>query len=252
MNIIIGKSFEISLDHLSLKSKSLYMQWINPGIFIMGSPLDELGRSNSVEDQFSLTLNDGYWIGKYPITQAQWDSVIDNNPKDHDYHPDCPIVNVNWDEATLFCDQLNLKFKESLHKGYNFGLPTEAQWEYACRAGSQTMYYNGDDPNQLFEIAWFCDNSDGHVHLVGEKQPNKWNLYDMLGNVYEWCYDSITQYPDHSAQDWYGEPQHYTRSLRGGAFSHSPTTIRCANRGYLIENAKRPHIGFRLSLRELR
>ncbi len=252
MEIFIGKSFEISLKQSPPNSKTLYMQWVNPGTFIMGSPKSEPGRSKSIENQFSLTLNDGFWIGQYLITQAQWEAMMGNNPSHYNYHPDYPIENINWDEATSFCDQLNMRFKDKLPKVYSFSLPTEAQWEYACRAGSQSMYYNGNDPNRLAEVAWYGDNSDGHPHPVGEKQPNKWNLYDMLGNVYEWCHDTPKQYPDHPVQNWYGEPKHYTRSVRGGAFSLSPTNIRCADRGYTHRDAKAPRLGFRLSLRKIR
>ncbi|WP_420641428.1 formylglycine-generating enzyme family protein [Candidatus Leptofilum sp.] len=252
MDILIGIPFEISLKQLPQNQKSLYMQWINPGTFVMGSSKGEPNHGFDA-NQFSLTLNDGFWIGQYPITQAQWEAVVKrNNPNHHNEHPNYPIQNANWDEASLFCGQLNTRFKDKLPDDYSFGLPTEAQWEYACRAGSQSTYYNGNDPNRLAEIAWYRDNSDGHPHPVGEKQPNAWNLHDMLGNVCQWCYDTPKEYPDHHVQDWYGEPKHIARSVRGRAFSHSLSVVRCANRGYTHRDAKAQEIGFRLSLRKLR
>ncbi len=254
MDIIIGKSFVLLLENLPSNAKRLYMQWINPGTFIMGSPKGEPWRSNSMEDQFTLTLNNGFWIGRYSVTQMQWKTVMENNPSHYDNHSDYPVESVSWEEATLFGDKLNIKFKSSLPEGYNFGLPTEAQWEYACRAGTQTMFYNGDDPNRLSEIAWHSENSTGHPHPVGEKQPNRWGLYDMLGNVFEWCYDSTTQYPIQSAKDWFGEPKYRTRSLRSGSFNQSfkkGGSIRCASRTYGPAILKKPHIGFRLCLRIL-
>ncbi|MCP4358535.1 MAG: formylglycine-generating enzyme family protein [Chloroflexi bacterium] len=251
MEIVKDESFVIPLEGLLSNAKALHMNWINPGTFTMGSPKDEPGRS-STEDQFTLILSHGFWLGRYPVTQTQWEAVVGSNPSHYHNNPNYPVENIDWTQATLFSETLNKRFKRVLPVGYNFGLPTEAQWEFACRAGTQSRFFNGDDPNLLSKIAWYSENSDGHPHPVGEKRPNRWGLYDMLGNVFEWCYDSTSEYPKRLAQDWFGESSHRTRSLRGGSYGQSSIGgVSCASRGYWRKNLKRQHIGFRLCLRSL-
>jgi formylglycine-generating enzyme required for sulfatase activity len=135
--------------------------------------------------------------------------------------------------------------------GYKFGLPTEMQWEYACRADTHTKYYNGDDTLNLSKIAWHSDNSLGHPHPVGEKEPNAWGLYDMIGNVWEWCYDFVSPYPSEPAVNWVGNKNKSAGIFRGGDYLSSIDSgnFYCSTRGYSWVNAKAPLLGFRLGLR---
>ncbi len=123
-------------------------------------------------------------IGKYPITQEQYQAVMGVNPSYFQSNPQNPVETVSWDDAVTFCQKL------SQLTGKNYRLPTELEWEYACRAGTTTNYYFGDDKEQLGDYAWYFDNSQETTHPVGQKLPNPWGLYDMLGNIWEWCQDS--------------------------------------------------------------
>ena len=179
---------------------NLEMIWIKPGVFTMGSPENELGR-NDDEIQHEVTLSEGYWLGKYEVTQNQYKAVMGVNPSFFK-GANLPVECVGWDDANNFCAKLTAREREAgrLPKGYEYTLPTEAQWEYACRAGTTTAFNNGKDipsadqrwnqpcPN-LDEVGWCQYNSDGTTHSVGQKLPNAWGFYDMHGNVLEWCLD---------------------------------------------------------------
>lgn len=262
---------------------SIEMIWINPGNFIMGSPQTEKARSGS-ESQFKVEISKGYWIGKFPVTQLQWNALMNLDYKKLSFdeiamHQTCtntdedsmaysiwplknklstyelnrPATHVNWQDAMLFCEKLNIVYKQILPEGYQFSLPTEAMWEFACRAGTITSRYNGEPEEDLFEIAWFNKNSNQKSHAVGLKKPNVWGLFDMLGNVYEWCLDDFMLYPEGPAIDWIGKKDNKlqaTKTFRGGAWSSSAAELRAAARGYTNsdEYARQPWFGFRIAL----
>jgi formylglycine-generating enzyme required for sulfatase activity len=125
--------------------------------------------------------NVAFKIGKYPITQEQYQAVMGTNPSYFMNNPQNPVEQVSYDNAVAFCQKL------SEITGKNYRLPTNSEWEYACRAGTTTTYYFGDDANQLGDYAWYSENSGFITHPVGQKLPNNWGLYDMHGNVWEWC-----------------------------------------------------------------
>jgi formylglycine-generating enzyme required for sulfatase activity len=131
-----------------------------------------------------------FYLGKYEVTQAQWEAVMGNNPSQFKGDPNSPVENVSWDDVQEFIKRLKrLNTRES---GVKYRLPREAEWEYAAQAGTTTAYSFGNDPSQLGEYAWYGENANGETHPVGQKKPNPWGLYDMHGNVWEWV------------QDWYG------------------------------------------------
>ena len=153
---------------------------IPAGTFRMGSPDSDTEAYSDERPAHRVTISQPFYLGMYPVTQEQWEEVMGNNPsnfKDTPYHP---VESVSWDDVQAFLCKLN----EQEGRG-DYRLPTEAQWEYACRAGTETPRYHPD----VNTIAWYERNSNGHPQPVGQKLPNAWGLYDMLGNVGEWCHD---------------------------------------------------------------
>ncbi|MBR4329058.1 MAG: formylglycine-generating enzyme family protein [Candidatus Riflebacteria bacterium] len=166
-----------------------------------------------------------------------------------------PIDSVTYNEAKAFCDKLNLKYLNQLPQGYKFDLPTESQWEYACRAGTKTALNNGKNltttkgscPN-LDEVAWYEENSNKTTHSVGQKKPNAWGIYDMHGNVLEWCRDWYGEYPYSAVTDPIGKKSYFARVIRGGGFAFSANYCRSARRGQEDDDRGFYMLGFRVAL----
>ncbi len=251
MKIITGQSFVLQLSDQPAAAIVMAMIWLPPGRFLMGSSPDEPNRIEEEEQQFEAVISQGFWLGKYLVTQAQWQEVMGYNPSHfQQISINCPVENIDWYEAMEYCRKLNELFADHLPLGYCFSLPTEMQWEYACRAGTRTIYNTGDTLADLDRAAWHNSNSSGHTHPVGEKDPNTWGLYDMHGNVAEWCLDSISNYPNGPATDWIGTGDGYVRSIRPGSWgtSREATNHRCACREAMPPHDKCPWFGFRLCL----
>jgi len=154
--------------------------YIKPGTFVMGGESTKDGKYDCVEvPQHEVTLTKGFYMAKYEVTQAQYQLVTGENPSTANKDPNCPADGIHEGAATAFCKKLATKTGQAAR------LPTEAEWEYACRAGSKTAWFFGDDPSKLGDYAWYKDNDGGKSHPVGQKKPNPWGLYDMYGNVYE-------------------------------------------------------------------
>lgn len=251
----IGRSETISLPGLSKDCIPLEMLWVAPGEFRMGgSPSELLYNSYADEKQFKSIISNGYWLGKYPVTQYQWQTVMKSLPKQPIFCPDCPIVNIDWHHALAFCEVLNSQLLNRLPPGYIFSLPTETQWEYACRAGTQTTFYNGNDLNMVKHIAWFSENSDLQIQPSGKKLANAWGFHDLLGNVSEWCFDEWGPYPNGESEDWVADKGYYEsyfRVVRGGEYTSiiSDGSLKCSGRIEMPTRAKSPIVGLRLSLR---
>ena len=216
--------------------------WIPAGKFIMGSPADEAGREPD-EVQHSVTISTGYWMGKHEVTQREWVAVMGANPSAPDlpYNgcvPECPVDRVSWDEVQVFIRNLNSR--ES-GRGYVYRLPTEAEWEYAARAGTSGARYGEFDA-----IAWHSSNSGSHAHPVGGKHPNAWGLHDMHGNVSEWTADWYGPYPSGLVTDPTGPHTGTLRVGRSNAFSGGELTARAAWRGYAAPEFRSSGLGFRL------
>jgi formylglycine-generating enzyme required for sulfatase activity len=180
------------------------MVFIKPGTFRMGSPDDEAGLAGFEGPQTEVIISRGFWMGKYEVTQGEYLEVTGTNPSyfngipwegGPDYGTDRsrPVENVSWYDAVAYCAALTQRERAAGRIPLNsvYRLPTEAEWEYACRAGTSTQFSYGDDPGHadLTHYAWYADNSGGTTHPVGQKLPNPWGLHDMHGNVFEWCQD---------------------------------------------------------------
>ncbi|MBT3471043.1 MAG: formylglycine-generating enzyme family protein [Opitutae bacterium] len=234
-----GESFSVSEINLD-------MLWCKPGTFMMGSPEGEKDRPKD-ETQYEVTLTKGFYLGKHEVTQEQWEKVMGSNPSGFK-GVTLPVEKVNWDEVIKFCEKLTQMEKEAgrLPEGWVYTLPTEAQWEYACRAGTKTAYSFGDEitPKQ----ANFSEAKIGKTTPVGTYPANTWGFHDMHGNVWEWCLDGYGKYPDGSAIDPVGPSVGSTRVSRGGSWSHFGRNMRSAPRYGSTPGYRYYTLGFRLSL----
>jgi formylglycine-generating enzyme required for sulfatase activity len=201
---------------------------IPKGTFMMGSPESEEGPSQHVaavrnEVQHQVTLSKNVYLGVTEVTQAQYQKVMGKNPSHfrgdrvQGDSSDHPVENVSRTDAAEFCRKLS-ELPEEQQAGRVYRLPTEAEWEYACRAGSKTAYSFGDERDSLGDYAWFLQNSDGKTHRVGERKPNAWGLYDMHGNIWEWCSDRYGEYSKGAVSDPTGPRWGVSGVLRGGSW----------------------------------
>ena len=245
-----GKTLEEKTAVINLESTTgMKLQWIQAGSFLMGSPETEPDRDKD-ETQHKVTLTQPFFIGATEVTQRQYKEIMDDNPSSFaDVGPDAPVESVTWDNAVEFCRKLTEREHKAgrLPKDWDYRLPTEAQWEYACRAGSETAYWFGDDVGRLEEHDWFTDNSDSTVHPVGQKVANPWGLYDMHGNVFEWCHDWYGEYPNGNASDPQGPAEAADRVFRGGSWFGGARFCRSAYRGWIEPSYRGYGLGFRVA-----
>jgi formylglycine-generating enzyme required for sulfatase activity len=209
---------------------------IPAGTFMMGS-----ATGNADERPVHrVTLSKPFYMGKYEVTQEQWQAVMGDNPSMFQVDLRQPVEQVWWDDVFTFIGKLN-----AMEGGEKYRLPTEAEWEYAARAGSTTAYSFGDDPQRLGEYAWYKDNSGDRTHPVGQLKPNAWGLYDTLGNVWEWVQDWYGPYPDGPVTDPHGPSSGTHRLRRGCGFNNFAEFCRTANR-YSVPGYRDYFLGFRL------
>ena len=239
-----------------IRSKPAYaptpdMVRIPGGTFMMGSSdysIDE-------KPQHRVTVS-SFYIGKYPVTQKEYRELMGTNPSNFKGY-NLPVEQVSWYDAVNYCNRLSQN--EGLTPAYTvngpnvtwncnangYRLPTEAEWEYACRARTTTPYYIGDS---VANAAWYSDNSNGRTHPVGEKQANAWGLHDMLGNVFEWCWDWKNYYPSDAQTDPKGGPSYgFGRVVRGGCWEYSAQSLRFTIRAAHDPSIRCDIIGFRVA-----
>ena len=197
-------------------------------------------------DAHEVTLTQPFYLSVYEVTQEQYERVMGKNPSNFK-GPQNPVEEVSWDDAVEFCRKLS-ELPEEKAAGRVYRLPTEAEWEYACRAGTTTKYSFGDSESELGEYGWFDKNSDRKTHPVGQKQPNKWGLYDMHGNVWEWCSDWYGGYPKSAVTDPVGGSTGSARVFRGGSWSCGAAGCRSANRAGSDPSYRGDYVGFRVAL----
>ena len=226
----------------------LELIWMNPGEFTMGSPSSEAGRQKD-ETQHQVRISKGYWLGKYEVTQGEWESIMGSNPsKFKNAGARAPVEQVSWEEAMSFCKKLTERERRAgrLPANLEYSLPKEAEWEYACRAGT-TGYYAGSY-SSIPSLGWYSGNSGSKTHPVGEKSPNAWGLYDMHGNVWEWCLDWYGDYPSGSVTDPKGPSSGSYRVNRGGSWFGRARYCRSAVRARNAPSYRVSYLGFRLAL----
>lgn len=233
-----------------------FLVWINPGAFLMGSQDGEVDRSIWEGPQTQVTLTQGFWMSKYEVTQKQYADLMGFNPSYYRGGLQLPVERVSWTDANNYCVKFTQLEKDAgrLPEGFVYRLPTEAEWEYACRAGTTTRFSYGDDPSyrRLGEYAWYGGSSDASTHPVGQKKPNAWGLYDLHGNVWEWCADWwYFRLPGGSVKDPLGPRTGQQRVIRGGrAYDNLTSAYRSAYR-YKADPESRVseiNIGFRVVL----
>ncbi len=210
--------------------------FIPPNTFTMGSPANELGRSADEGPQMTVTLTRGFYMAKYLVTQRDYLAVTGSNPSGFPGDPNRPVESVSWLDATNYCALLTEQDRAAgrIPAGSHYRLPTEAEWECAARAGTSTRYNYGDDPGAtaLSNHAWYGAHGGVTTHPVGQKQPNAWGLYDMAGNVWEWCLDWYGPYAGGSISDPQGPAGNAigVKVIRGGAWESFESDCRSARR----------------------
>jgi len=218
--------------------------YIEPGKFVMGSPESETGRYDD-ERQHEVQIRHGFWMGRYEVTFAQYDAFCKAT---HHLRAldggwgrgNQPVINVSWHDAAAFARWL------SEQTGHHYRLPTEAEWEYAARAGTTTAFSFGDDPGIADEYAWSSLNAGRRAHPVGQKKPNPWGLYDMHGNVWEWTASKYVEDYDGSELEVVGFKSFDRRAVRGGSWYFLPKGMRSADRRIYSPKLRLSFVGFRL------
>ena len=245
--------------NVNAESNTIDMVLIEPGVFQMGSADSEQDRDKD-EVQHEVKFTRAFYLSKYEVTQDQWKKVMDTNPSHFKNCGDqCPVDSVSWYDAVEFCNKLSDSeglthcYKISGDKvGWDqsctgYRLPSESEWEYAARAGTQSAFACGDSASCLGDVAWFADNSDNTTHQVGTKKANAWGLYDMHGNVVEWVWDYSSDYPTDAQVDPVGSSAGTFRVGRGGASNRPAKVCRSANRGFGPPENIDDFLGFRVA-----
>lgn len=258
-----GRWYQVTAEPdrtVPLEMDSRRWVWIQPGRFLMGSPTTERGRSSVEGPQTVATLTRGFWMGKYEVTQREYLAVMGENPSLFTSDLNRPVESVRWYDATNYCGKLSAQERAAgrLPPGFEYRLPTEAQWEYACRAGTTTRYSFGDalecdDRCGACSLAaqymCWCGSAGDQGYPVGQKLPNPWGLHDMHGNVYEWCHDRwVNSLPGGSVVDPVGPASGSDRVIRGGSWYDQGQYCRSAARGGNWPGIGANLLGFRAAL----
>lgn len=252
MSILLGFLSVMGIIHLDMNPNTLLRQrpmkkefnlgsgvrinmiWVEPGSFLMGSPEDELERNEHREKQHRVTITRGFWLAETEFTQSDWTKLMKDNPSQHK-GDDRPVEMVSWDDVMLLIEKLN-------KNGGKFRLPTEAEWEYACRAGSSGPYAGNRD-----NTTWHSGNSGRSSHPVKTKLPNPWGFYDMNGNILEWCSDWFQEDYSKDTLDPKGPTSENYKVQRGGQFSGRIRHSRAADRQRIEPDKRFFFAGFRLA-----
>ena len=266
--LIRGVEFHLQLTN----SLDMTLIRIEPGSFQMGSSNDQIDQVMRLftdskrasfdheQPQHTVKITGLFYLGRCQVTQGQYKTIMGYRPSLFKGSDELPVENVSWLQAVEFCNRLSEKESQTPYYriddtevtalgGDGYRLPTEAEWEYSCRAGTSTFYPFGDDPGMLGEYAWYSENSANKTHAVGQKKPNAWGLHDMLGNVWEWCADGYDAkyYASSPPADSAAATGPSGRVVRGGGHDIFPRNARSANRGNLMPGDRYIDVGFRLA-----
>ncbi len=252
-------------EAFTIPGLAMEMLWCKPGTFMMGSPESEKGREQwgKKEAQHKVTLTQGFWLGKHEVTQAQYETVMNGNseglnakPSNWPNNDDRPVEKVSWEDAQVFLSRLNSIEQTAgrLPDGWEYALPTEAQWEYACRAGTTTAYSWGAtispfSANYNWDGGWNTGSDFKQTRDVGQYAANPWGFHDMHGNVWEWVADRNGAYPSGPLTDPTGPASGSSRVRRGGSWSHTGTYLRSARRRDGAPGARGSTLGFRVGFK---
>jgi len=245
-----GKAFTIDLGD----ANTVEMVWVPKGIFKMGSLKNEPTKYGD-ELLHEVEITQGYWLSKYEVTQKQWtwfmkSTLQEQRKKQYKewkikgIGDSLPMYFISWEDCMKFCKALNVKEKDKLPKGYKFSLPTEAQWEFACK-------HNSDNNAPLNVVAWYKNNSKNRVHIVGKKRPNALGIYDMRGNLSEWCFDWYDQYKKSKEVDPKGPITGTLKVVRGGSWFGGPSNAKSTTRFKDPPQNGYNSMGLRLALRPI-
>ncbi len=224
------------------------MVYVQGGSFYMGCGIDQ-GRTceDDEEPPHHVTLGD-FFIARYEVTQKQWFLMMENNPSNFAGCDSCPVENVSWNDVQLFLEKLNSM------TGKKYCLPSEAQWEYAARGGNRSRGFRYSGSDNINEVAWYLEGKGNKnlktskTHIIGKKNPNELGLYDMSGNVWEWCGDGYAKYTNIRQIDPKGSVLSAYKIFRGGSWNNSANHCRVFYRHYLIPDSRYYNLGLRLAL----
>lgn len=226
------------------------MVWIAPGKFQMGTSPDDPNITPNELPQFEVTLTDGFWISRHEVTQSGFQNVMCLNPASFTGDLSRPVERVSWHEAMEYCARFTQQERQAgrLPATHAYRLPTEAEWEYATRAGTTNWFSFGSDPAALVNYAWYSVNSSARTHPVGQRLANPWGLSDVHGNVFEWCWDWIGTAPTQPVIDFRGATNGPYRAIRGGAWSFPWVHSRSSWRAGYPPSGRTADVGFRIVL----
>jgi formylglycine-generating enzyme required for sulfatase activity len=200
--------------------------------------------------KYPVTLTRDFWLGKYEVTQGEYLGLLGKNPSHFTGDTNRPVEKVTYYEAEGYCQELTRREQKAGHlpSDYAYRLPTEAEWEYACGAGTTNLFYFGNSADEAGTYAWTVENADGTTHPVGQKQPNRLGLYDMHGNVWEWCSDWFAPYPAAPLTDPKGASPSKFKVFRGGGWNQAVEFARTRNRFMMAPSNGIHFVGFRVAL----
>ena len=237
-----SSGYNSEIETFTVHGVAFKMVRVAGGTFQMGATSEQ--GSDAYDDEtpvHSVTLSD-YYIGQTEVTQELWQAVMGSNPSYFKGDNRRPVESVSWDDCQEFIEKLNRL------TGKNFRLPTEAEWEYAARGGSKSRGYKYSGSNNPDAVAWYDDNSGGKTHPVAQKQSNELGLYDMNGNVFEWCQDWYGAYSSNSQTNPTGASRGSRRVLRGGNWNYDARIVRVSRRSYRTPDGRNFNFGLRLAL----